>query len=71
MLTSGKTSWDCYQGQEKNWPIDDWRVPSNDLRNSCGAHFSASSLLLSVNTALSVQENLLKYGHQCAKKSWP
>ena len=26
-----KDVWDCYWGQsEKNWPIADWRVPSND-----------------------------------------
>ena len=42
-----KDFWDCYLGQEKNWPIADRRVPGNDPRNNCGKHFGPSSLLVS------------------------
>ena len=30
-----------------NWPIADWRVPSNDPRYNCEMHFDFSSLLVS------------------------
>ena len=32
---------------EKNCPIAERRVPSNDTRNNCGKHFGSSSLLVS------------------------
>ena len=25
---------DCYSGQAENWPVADWRLPSNDPRNN-------------------------------------
>ena len=38
----------CYTVErEKNWPIADRRVLSNDLRNNCGSHFASNPLLLS------------------------
>ena len=36
-------TWD----REKNWPIADRRVPSNNPRNHCGTHFGSSSFLIS------------------------
>ena len=34
-------------GKGKNWPIADWRVPSNNPRNNCGTHFGSRSLVVS------------------------
>ena len=39
--------WDCYKEQEKNKPITDKRVTSNDPRDNCEKHFDSSSLLVS------------------------
>ena len=36
--------WYCCR--EKNWPIADRRVPSNNPRNNCRKHFGSSSLLV-------------------------
>ena len=40
-----KDFWDCYWGQGKNWPIAEWRVPSNDPRKNCGTNFGSNFLL--------------------------
>ena len=32
---------------KKNWPIADWRVPSNNPRNNCVTQFGSSSLVVS------------------------
>ena len=45
-LTFPKTSGTVAKNKEKNWPIDDRRVPSNDPRNNCETHFVSSSLLV-------------------------
>ena len=42
-----KRSGTVAKDREKNWPIADRRVPSNDPINTCGTHFLSSSLLLS------------------------
>ena len=42
-----KYFWDCSRVGEKNWPIADRLVPSDDPRNNCGAHFGPSSYLVS------------------------
>ena len=42
-----KDLWDYFQGQGKNWPMADRRVPSYDPMNICGTHFGSSSLLAS------------------------
>ena len=41
-----KDFWDYYQGQAKNWPIADQRVPNADPRNNWGTHFGSSSFLV-------------------------
>ena len=42
-----KTSGAVTRDREKNWPIADWRVPSNDPRINCGTHLGSSLLLVS------------------------
>ena len=39
--------------RNKNWPIADWRGPSNDPRNNCGIHFGSRPLLVSKVTNFS------------------
>ena len=52
-IRKGTEPWVCYKGQEKNWPIADLRVLSNDPRSNCGTHLGSSSLLDSrVNSTL-------------------
>ena len=34
-------------GKGKNWPIADWRVPSNNPKINCGTHFGSRSLVFS------------------------
>ena len=46
-LTFAKTSGTVTRDRKKNWPIADWRVPSNNPRNTCGTHFGSSSLVVS------------------------
>ena len=46
-LTFAKTYGTVTRDRKKNWPIADWRVPSNNPRNNCGTHFSSSSLVVS------------------------
>ena len=59
----GKDFWERYYGQAGGGggggirPTAEWRVPSNDSRNNCGAHFGSSCLLVSkeVTSQLMVQ----------------
>ena len=44
-LTFAKTYGTVTRDREKNWPIADWRVPSNNPRNNCGTHFRSRSLV--------------------------
>ena len=46
-LTFAKTYGTVTRDWEKNWPIADWRVPSNNPRNNCGTHFGSRSLVVS------------------------
>ena len=46
-LTFAKTYGTVTRDWEKNWPIADWRVPSNNPRKTCGTHFGSSSLVVS------------------------
>ena len=46
-LTFAKTYGTVTRDREKNWPIADGRVPSNNPRNNCGTHFGSSSLVVS------------------------
>ena len=46
-INSCNAFWVCYKGQEKNWPIADRRVLSNDPRNHCWTRFDCSSLFYS------------------------
>ena len=46
-LTFAKTSGTVTSDREKNWPIADRRVSTNDPRNNCGMHFGSRSLLIS------------------------
>ena len=45
-LTFAQTSGTVVRDREKNWPIADRRIPSNDPRNTCGTRFGSSSLLI-------------------------
>ena len=45
ILTFAKTSGTVTRDGEKNWPIAERRVPSNDTRNSSVTHDSSSLLV--------------------------
>ena len=47
-LTFAKTSGTVTRDREKNWPVADLRVPSNDPRSNYETHFSSSALIVSV-----------------------
>ena len=42
-----RTSGSVRRDKEKNWPIADWRCPSNNPRNHCGIHLGSRPLLVS------------------------
>ena len=42
-----KTSATGTVDSEKNWPIGDWRISSNNPRNKCRKQFGSTSLLVS------------------------
>ena len=47
-------------GTEKNWPIADRRVPSNNPRINCGKHFGSSPFLVSkVANGVAIQMTVL------------